>query len=328
MFTPRFAVVLAAALAAPTVCRAADVDPLVPADTESYVLVQVRQLLDAPVMKKHLVGPAREMLKERPDVTDVLADLGFDPFRDLHRLVIARPASSDADRGLLIARGKFDLDRFRKKGDEAARDHADVLKLHKVPLGAGASHVVYEVVVPNQDSSLFVALVDDTTLIASPGKDYVVDALKAGRLKGKPTLKNRAFQATVEKLDGRLTVALAVAGKAVGRHAGKSLPEAVCQALANVDAVGGGLAVGDELKVEVLVATKSDESARKVREAVDRWTKLGLVGLSLVGDDRKELALALEVLKTIKATNKGSVVAVSGRLTADVLQDFLQQKDQ
>lgn len=327
MFLPRLAVVLTVVLAVPVAAGAADIDPLVPADTESCILIQVRQLLDSPLVKKHLLGPARKRLEERTEVTDVLADLGFDPFRDLHRLVFAAPHSGDHDRGLIIARGKFDRERFRKKGEEAARDHEEALKLHQVPLGGGASHVVYEVVLPHQDSSLFVALVDDTTLLASPGKDYVVDALKAARLKRPAVLKNRAFQSTVEKLDPKLMVAGAGVGKAVCSHPGCALPEAVQRALANVEALGGGLSVGDEVKVELLVTTKTEESARRVREAVDRWTKLGLVGLSLVGEERKELSLALEVLKTIKATNRGAVVTVSGRLTADVLQDFLE-KDQ
>lgn len=312
-------------LAAPGASRAADLDPFVPADTESYLAVEVRTLLTAPLVKNHLAGPARELLRNAGEINDVLSDLGFDPLKDLHRLVLAAPRGTDTDRGLIIARGSFDLDRFRKKAEQAARDHADALKVHKVPLGGGASHLVYEVVLSGQDA-LFVALVDARTLIASPGKDYVVDALKAGRQGKPPVLRNKEFQQTLEKLDPKLTVAVALLGKAfTGKES--SLPEPVSRALGHVEVLGGGVLVSNEIQADLVVVTRDEKAARSLRQSVDRSLKLGLVGLSLLGEDRKELGLLLEVVKTIRTGSKGKVVSLSARLTADILQDFLQKEE-
>ena len=53
--------VLAAGLAAPA--RAAEVDPLLPAETESVMFVNVRQVLDSDLVKKYALGQIKQALK-------------------------------------------------------------------------------------------------------------------------------------------------------------------------------------------------------------------------------------------------------------------------
>jgi hypothetical protein len=328
MFAPRLAAVLALVLALPAGVRAADVDAFLPADTESYLSVNVRQLLDSAFVKKAALGAMRDALKESQEASDVLKELGFDPFKDLDRLTIAGPSSAENDRGLIIAHGKFDVKKFEARAADAAQNDGDVLKIHKVPLGGGAMHEVYEVIIPGQDNSLFVALAGGKTLLASPGKDYVVDALKQARLKKKPALKSKAFQALLEKMDDSQTVSLAVPGKKLIGAGGKSdlLPKGARDALAKIEAVGGGLTVGtQDIKLELSISSNDETSAQTVRQTIDKAIKLGLVGLALLGDEQKEINLLLEVLKTIKVTGKAKVVTLSAALTADVLDDFFKK---
>src|SRR5579859_3875269 len=83
MFSPRLASLLTLALLAHPGVRAADVDTYLPADTESYLSINIRQILDSPLVKKAALGQLREALKSEDQVNDVLKDLGFDPFKDL-----------------------------------------------------------------------------------------------------------------------------------------------------------------------------------------------------------------------------------------------------
>jgi hypothetical protein len=328
MSAPRFAAVLALALAAPAGLRAADLDPYLPADTESYVSLNVRQMLESPIIKKVALGPLRNALKDANDVNDILKDLGFDPFKHLDRVTVASPTSTDTDRGLIIVQGTFDERKFRAKAADAAQNNSEALTIHKVPLGGGVTHEVYEVAVPGQDLSLFVALATNKVLLASPGKDYVVDALKQVRQKKQPALKNKAFQALLEKMDPRQSLSLAVLGKSLAGAASLGiLPKAARDSLANLEAIGGGLTVGKEIKLDVAVSSKDERNARRTREVLDKGVKLALVGLALLGEERKELGLLLEVMKTVKVTGKARVVALSARLTADVLEDFFKKDD-
>ena len=96
-------------------------------------------------------------------------------------------------------------------------------------------------------------------------------------------------------------------------------------AFGNIEAVGGGLDVNNDVKLDILLASKDGESARRMQMALDRGLKLALVGLSLLGEERKELNLLLDVVKSIKVSANGKVVRVSGRLTQDVIEDFFKK---
>lgn len=307
--------------------HAAEMDPLTPGDTESYLSINLKSLRESKLFKEQLQGPLKEMLSDVPEIKNVLGDLDFDPMKDLDRVQFATPNAGDADRGLVIMHGTFDTAKFTKRAEEAARENDDALKIHKVALGGGLTHTVWEVIIPGQDTSLYVALVSNKVMVASPGKDYVVDALKHHRAKKKASLKNKEFQALVEKLDARQTMSLAVLGKSVSEAVGGSLPKSMADSIAKIDAIGGGVTVGNEVKLELVVAGKDARAAEAVREGLDRGVKLALVGLALLAENRKELGLLLEVVKTIKVSGKGAVVSVSGKLTADVLEDFLKKDE-
>ena len=157
-------------------------------------------------------------------------------------------------------------------------------------LGRGLHrHGLGEVIVPGQDSSIYVALVNDKILVASPGKDYVVDALEQHRSKKKASLKNKAFQSLVENLDPKQTVSFAILGKSLAAAVGDTLPAGFTDSLKKIEAIGGGLTVTNEVKLDVLVSSKDGPSADSFRTTLDKGVKLGMVGLALLTEGRKEL---------------------------------------
>jgi hypothetical protein len=323
MIIRRLSVLAVLALFVPAGARAADLDPYLPADTESYLSVNVKAVLASPIVKKYALDAAREALKEM-ELNGLLAELGFDPFKDLDRIQLASPTTADKDRGLAILTGTFDAAKLKKKADDAARDDSERVKAHKVNLGGGATHVVYEVAIPGQDLTMFVALVGNKTLLASPGKDYVVGALKQGRQAKKPALKHKGFQGVLENLDSKQAVSLAMLGTSLGKNEWVDLlPQEYRDALTGIEVVGGGLGFGNEVKLDLVVSTKADQDARVLRDALSKGVKLAQAGLALLGD-RKELSLLGEVLNTVKVGSKGKTLSLSARLTADVLADFMK----
>jgi hypothetical protein len=325
--TPAAAVALTAFLLS-SPARAAELDRYLPADSEVVINLNVRQLLDSPLAKAHGLRHARAVLKDADQVDDILKELGFDPFKDLDRVIVAGPGGTDKDRGLLIAHGRFDRAKFRAKAQEAARDHEDVLKIHKVPDGAGGRREVYEVILPEQGDlpgSLFVALADDTTLLASPGKDYVVDALKqaAG---GKAALKDKDFQGLLESVDDRQSLSIAAVGTALKKSI-EQAPGGMLAGLEKFTAVAGGLTLGEDIKIEVTFATRDAADAKDLRDTVDRGLKLALAGLAVLGQNSEAgpgLELALDLVKGLKVTARGKTVTIKGRLDGDVIRDALK----
>ena len=56
-------------------------NPFLPADTENYLTINIRQLLDSPMFKKLGLDAARDALKNADEINDVLKDLGLIPSR-------------------------------------------------------------------------------------------------------------------------------------------------------------------------------------------------------------------------------------------------------
>src|SRR5437660_1170633 len=118
--------------------RAAEVDKYVPGDTEIVIRVNVKQTLESPLLKKNL-DKIRDQIMKVDEVKSTLEALGFDPLKDLENVTLAAVGASDPEKVLIIARGRFNTEKFKAKGESAAKDGGE-LKIIKE-----GGHTLYEV---------------------------------------------------------------------------------------------------------------------------------------------------------------------------------------
>jgi hypothetical protein len=81
-----------------------------------------------------------------------------------------------------------------------------------------------------------------------------------------------------------------------------------------------------DIQMELSIATKEEKDARDLRDGADRVVKTGLAALALLGTDRKELNLVLDIVKTIKVTAKGKVVTIKGRVNPEAIEEALKKE--
>jgi hypothetical protein len=324
----RLALTLALAGLAPTAASAAR-DYYLPVDSEVVVNINLRQLFDAPLVKDNLLDKAREAIKASP-AAEVLKELGLDPFKDLDRIVIAGPAATkEQDRGLVIVRGKFNTTKLKAKAEDLVKAEATaadkpLIKKLKVPDGAGGDAIIYQVRPPDAPIAFFVSILDEKTILASPGKDYVVDAIRAA---GKtPELKDKGLETLLDKMEERQSISIAaisdVLGKALGDLAG------AVGGLDKVTAVSGGLTLTDEIKLEVGISTKGTDAAKELHDSLSQQINLALALAAAVSqgvEANPGLDLVLELLKSVRVTSKDKAVFIKGRVNADTLQDLLKK---
>ena len=305
--------------------RAGDLDPYLPDDTEMVVSVNVKQVIESDLFKKYVEQAAREALKSQDEIQGALKDLGLDPFTDLDRVIAARPSGVDQDRGLLIAHGHFDLDKFKDKAEQVAKDHPDEVKILKVSDGSGGKFVVYEVTPAEQSAPVFLALPTKSTLLASPGKDYVVEALKRDAAREKSQLKNTEMQALLERMDDKQGLSVAMVGSALTEGASQEIKDL----FEKVDAIGGGVSVGDEIKIEIAVTAKSEDDAKDIKDSIGGGIKQGkLLLAALAFAENPQIEAVLDVVNSVKLTVKDKTVLLKGAVSADVIEDaFKKDKD-
>ncbi len=220
--------------------------------------------------------------------------------------------------------GRFDLDKFKAKAEAAAKDNGDILKIHKV---LGGKHLLYEVNLPDLDAPFFVALADKNTLLVSPGKDYIVDALKKIGKKDKPVLKNKEFQALLEKVDDRQSLSVAAVKTAAVKDALGSLPGDVKDMIDKIQALAGGLTLSDGVKLEVVATTKNDTEAKDLKESAEAGLTLVQTFLAAFKqkDPKPGLELVQEFVQSMRVSNKGESVVVKGRISSDAIEDALKK---
>jgi hypothetical protein len=323
MSTFRSALSLAAfaALLVPASAPAAEPHRYLPDDTEMVISVNIKQLLSTKLFKDNVTGVLKDLIAGSEEAKDILKDLGFDPFKDLHRVLIASPGSTEADRGLIIVQGEFDVAKLKAKGEELAKNQT--VKLHKIADGVGGNHLIFEMSVPGVQLPWFVCAAAKDAILISPGKDYVVDALKKNPIKNPVALKNKGFQDLLEKVDDKQTVYLAGTADAVART---GLGDLAKDYLTRMDGLAGGVKLEDDLHLEVVLGSKTVADARSLSKSINDLHTQGLLIVGLLATQDENLGPALDILKSLRCTQKDKAVTIKARIDAELLDKLLPNK--
>jgi hypothetical protein len=77
--------------------------------------------------------------------------------------------------------------------------------------------------------------------------------------------------------------------------------------------------------MEVAITTKNEDDAKEMRETLAKGLKFAQAGLLLLGGDGKEVNFAVEVIKSLRVSGKGKVVAIQGKIAPDTIEDALKK---
>src|SRR5581483_10421375 len=164
------------------------------------------------------------------------------------------------------------------------------------------------------EMSVFVALAGKDTLLASPGKDYVVDALRKAGPRGRATLKDKELQALLEKMSPRQTLAIAASGSALAKAH-----------LEKIGTLGGGLTVEDGIQLEIALGAKDADAAKDIQKQLDVGLKQALLLVTAIAASNEELNPLLDVIKTVKVGVKDKVVTVKAAVDADAIDKAIKK---
>src|SRR5262249_44029672 len=94
-------------LAGPGRSAAADPVQLLPDDTQGVVVVNIQQILDAPLVKKGFGGGMAKAVQTLGTIQPLLALVGLEiPCKEVTRMVLSLPAKGSIH-GLLVVQGSF-----------------------------------------------------------------------------------------------------------------------------------------------------------------------------------------------------------------------------
>ena len=303
--------------------RAADVDKYLPDDTETVVVLNVRQVLDAPVVKKYLREQMKATLKNNAEDQPLLSLFDPDALKDVDRITVAIPTGGALQgKGLIVVQGRFDLNAIQATAQALAQSTAITVKIHphdKTPL--------HEILLDDPPKPfLFAAFLDKNVLVISPGKEPVLEAM--AKHNGKRTTKlNKDLQALIARTDAKQHIW--VAGR-VAELWKKSL-ERVNQLklfAGKLESFSGGVRFTETIKASLFLQLSDAQAAVDLRQTLEASKGLVAVVIATSKDLKEHGPVLNDILNALQFSQDKGTVGIELTLPEDLIERGLKKPGQ
>lgn len=296
------------AMAAPTP------DRLTPADAEMVVTINVRQLLQAPVVKKHALDPLKRVLKRNEELRQILTAAGIDPLQDIATISLST-SGNPAGTGKLLAvvRGNFDADKARAAAEDYTRKHPGRIKA----ITEGGLPM-WEIASDNKP--YFAAFAGKNTLVMTTTKENTLAAVR--RADQPPQQLNKSLQAALDQLKGSEGVWMALAATDEIKQLLKS--DDVAKDFAeSLQYVTGVLELSEDAQLTLVIHSSTPAAAMQIKSKLDDLLKV----FAFVGAGRDAGSqIVKEVLDGIKLGTDKNDVSIRVKLTDAQLEKARAKK--
>lgn len=310
----------ATAFAAPS--RAAEVDNLLPKETEFVVQVNVKQMLEADIIKKYALAQMKQTL-EGKDAAKILKDLGLDPMKDIEKVTMGLWGKGQDDmNGVFIARGTFDAKKIMEAAQNAAKDMADKVSIVK----EGELELIK--FTGDNGKPGYIAVQEGKPIIAGTDKKLVVAAVAAHDDKAKPAL-SKTLTALVLKQDAKASMFFCgiTEGK-VGEIPGdfsqlKALGidgDKIKAGLGKMNTMGLTINLGKEVNLAIKLGMKDNDSADDFGAELTKLVTAAKTFLPLAAGMQPQFkALIEDVSKTLDSVSKEKDVVITVKVSAEAI---------
>jgi hypothetical protein len=305
-----------------TTTRAAEPDKLLPADTDTVAMVNLKQIIDSDLVKKYALGQIKQAL-DGQDVKQLLTDLGLDPLKDVEKIVVGS-VETQFKKGaepkfLIVVYGKFDAEKIYKTAEAEAKKDAEKFAMIK-----DGDVVMFKFQPPGEGQpAVYATVVNDKTVVAASDKKLVTAALKAADA-SKPAPIKKELAALIAKLDDKASVNIAslLKGKLdeIKLPAGGGVPielGGLEKAIPKIETAAVSIKIGTDVVVDVTIGMKDEDAAGDMRNALDDVVRDLKKLAEQFGDLSPQIKPLGDVLATIKVTSKNKDVTVTGKVTSD-----------
>lgn len=300
--------------------RAAEVEPLLPAETEGVMFVNVRQILESELVKEYALGQMKQAL-EGADAQKMMKQLGLDPLKDIDRATIGTWGDDPIDMKVFgVIRGNFDPAKLFEASQKAAKDEADRVSI----VTEGKYKLVKFTPEDEFQPPFYFAVADEKAVVMANEAKLVTNALDAVASGAKPAVK-KELQALILTMDEKASMFLCglTDGK-VGDIPPINLPgvdgDKLADQLKDMRSLSMTLRLTQDINFEIGMGMKDANSADDFGGTVDNLIGTAKAFLPLLAAQAPQAQpLVNEVTKTLRTRVKDKQVVVSMKVTADSL---------
>ena len=308
-----------ATVAAPV--RAADLEPLLPAQTESVMVVNVSQVLDSELFKKYARGQVEQAL-EGNDAQKMLKSMGLDPMKDVERVSVGFWGTGPQDmKALAVMRGKFNPEKLFAAVEDAVKNEPD-----KVEFVTEGGFKLIKFKPENQDQPVYATVASESAIVAGNDKALVAAAFGQAQ-KNEATQVKKELAALVRSQDAKASVYV------VGLTEGKvelppnfSLPvqgidpEKLADQLQAMQNVAIVVHVTDGLAIDISMGMKNADAATEFGDTVEQLLSTAKVFIPVIAAQQPQMQpVAQEIGQTLKSKVDDKAVTIGVKLSGDTI---------
>lgn len=331
-FRSRISASAVLALAVATPSPAADVHPLLPAETEQVIYVNFRQIIDSQLVRRYALEQMKQSLQAEA-AQKVMTDLGLDPLKDVDELTAGFWAEDPkAPKGIVVLSGKFDPVKLFNAADVQSKKTPE-----KIEIVAEGKYKFVRVVVGNPDETnpnpgmpfkeLYFSLPSDSMILASTEKELLAKTM--GRVEKKDTkpMVRKPLGALITNMDGKAsfyTCSLNDPNKVGDIPPNPIFDDTVAlkKQIQNVETTAMTVRVGEDVGLELILGMKDTTSADEFGGTVDGALDKVKSFLPLLGGQPKFKPFVDDLSKNLKSKTKGKeihvTVVISGKAIATI----------
>jgi hypothetical protein len=291
----------------------ADLHPYIPGDAKLVALVRAQLLLDAPLVDRDNPYKLRSIWKEEFKDPTIL---GVKPLKDITSALIALPSVGDVPKMFVVMKGAFDPAVIRAS---VARQFKDRVKEHGEGAKAFQEFPLDELNFQGVTTPTvaFLAVPDRNTCLLSLGSKADIVAALSDKKAGTPA----PLRDLIDKSDKEQ-----VASYALVNHGGGPLAElkGVRRAFKLFQTAQGGVRIDEEASGFLIVTSPNAEACEEMTDLVRAGVNAVTGGVALLTMGNKDLKPVLDVLRTIRVSNKDAKITVRGKLERDVLEEMIK----
>lgn len=302
--------------------RAAEVEPLLPAESESVVMINVRQVLESELFKKYARGQVEQALQGN-DAQKMMKDMGLDPMKDIEKVMVGTWGTGPEDmKFVFVIRGKFDPAKLFEAVQQAAKKDPD-----KVEIVSEGDFKLIKFTPENERKPVYASVASENAIVAGSDKKLVAATL-ADAQKGanKPRIKKELAD-LVAKQDEKVSMF------AVGLTDGKielppnfSIPvqgvdpEKLEKQLQGMKTASMIMNVTDGVSFELAMGMKDTDTASDFGKTIEQLLTTAKVFIPILAAQQPQFQpVAQELGETLKSTVDDKSVSISLKITGGTI---------
>ncbi len=299
--------------------RAADVDMLLPAESEQVFSVNLKQMLESDLIKKYALASIKQAL-EGNDAQKQLKSLGMDPLKDIDTLS-GGLWGEDAQniKGLFIARGNFDPKKIFETAEAAAKKDGD-----KVSIVKDGDYTFVKVAMDNRPEPIFMSVADEKTVLIGTDKPILVTAMKAIDKKATAPAIKKELADLIATMDSKASMYFCgLSNGKVGEIPPNPLfddTEKLKKQLQKLESSSMTLRVTGDVSLEFLMAMKDGDAADDFGSTVDELLGKVKAFLPLAAmQDANFKPVVTDVTKSLKSKVDKKTITIVMKVTGSAI---------